>query len=109
VRVVNGKAVRITGNPLSQVSEGVNCARAHVGLQVLYDPGRVTSPLKRTNPMKGKGIDPKWLPISWGQALSEVCERLKSLRGKGQPHQLLLLYELNTISDEDIIRHFAEA
>src|SRR4030042_4380327 len=53
VRGVNGKAVKITGNPLSQVSEGKICPRAHVGLQVLYDPGRLATPLKRTNHEKG--------------------------------------------------------
>ena len=109
VRVVNGKAVKITGNPLSQVSEGENCARAHVALQVLYDPGRIGTPLKRTNPRKGREVDPKWVPISWAQALSELSGRLKSLRGEGQPHKLLLLYGLNTISDEDIIHRFADA
>ncbi len=45
VRVVNGKAVKITGNPLSMVTEGQNCARAHVGVQVLYDPARLTAPM----------------------------------------------------------------
>jgi len=109
VRVVNGRAVKVAGNPLSQVSEGENCARAHVGLQVLYDPGRVTTPLKRTNSAKGRGIDPKWVPIPWDQALDEVSEHLKALRGKGQPHRLLFLYGLNTVSDEDIIRRFADA
>jgi len=109
VRVVNGKAVQVTGNPLSQVSEGENCARAHVGLQVLYDPARITTPLKRTNPAKGRGIDPEWNPISWEQALNEVSEHLKALRGKGQPDCLLLLYGLNTVSDEDIICRFADA
>ncbi|MFC1592884.1 molybdopterin-dependent oxidoreductase [Candidatus Omnitrophota bacterium] len=109
VRVVNGKAVKVNGNPLSQVSEGENCARAHIGLQVLYDQERITTPLKRTNPAKGRGIDPQWAPISWEQALSEVSERLKALREKGQTHQLLLLYGLNTVSDEDIIRRFAYA
>ncbi|MFC1938051.1 molybdopterin-dependent oxidoreductase [Chloroflexota bacterium] len=109
VRVVNSRAVKVAGNPLSQVSEGENCARAHVGLQVLYDPRRVTTPLKRANPAKGRGIDPKWVPISWGQALDEISERLKVLRGKGQPHRLLLLCGLNTVSDEDIIRRFADA
>ncbi|MFH0942490.1 MAG: molybdopterin-dependent oxidoreductase [Chloroflexota bacterium] len=109
VRVVNGKAVKVAGNPLSRVAEGENCARAHVGLQVLYDPGRLTTPLKRANSAKGRGIDPKWVPISWEQALDEVSERLKALRGKGQPHRLLLLDGLNTISDQDIIRRFADA
>ncbi|MCK4273839.1 MAG: molybdopterin-dependent oxidoreductase, partial [Dehalococcoidales bacterium] len=109
VRVVNGRAVKVAGNPLSRVSEGENCARANVGLQVLYDPGRVTTPLKRTNPTKGRGIDPGWTEISWEQALNEVSERLKALRGKEQPERLLLLCGLNTVSAEDIIRRFADA
>ncbi len=109
VRVVNGKAVKITGNPLSQVSEGETCPRAHIGLQVLYDPDRVTSPLMRTNPAKGKGIDPEWTPVSWEYALTEVSTRLRALRERSRPHQLLLLYGLNTISNEDMIRRFADA
>ncbi len=108
VRVVNGKAVKITGNPLSLVSEGENCPRVHLGLQVLYDDERITSPLQRNNPGKGKGIDPQWTPISWEQALSKVSGQLKALRGKKQPHQLLLLHGLNTTSDEDILHRFAD-
>lgn len=109
VRVVNGKAVKITGNPLSQVSEGKICPRAHIGLQVLYDPERINTPLKRTNNKKGKGVDPKWIPISWDQALSEVTDRLRKLRENGEPHKLLLFYGLNTVSSEELILRFAEA
>ena len=108
VRVVDGKAVKIIGNPLSQVAEGKNCARAQVGLQVLYDPDRLAGPVKRTNPQKGSGVDPGWLPLSWDEALSEVSERLKSLRGKS-PHQLLVFQGLNTVGDEDLIRRLADA
>ncbi len=109
VRTVNGKAVKITGNPLSFVSEGKICPRAHIGLQVLYDPGRIYSPLKRTTKEKGKGIDPKWFPISWDQALKEVTQRLESLREGAQPHKLLLFEGLNTTSSEDMILRFANA
>lgn len=109
VRVVNGKAVRIAGNPLSKVSEGENCPRSHIGLQVLYDPDRVKSPLKRTNPKKGKGIDPGWVSISWDQAFGEISSRLKSLRTEEQAHKLLFLYGLNTISNEDLINRFVSA
>lgn len=109
VRVVNGKAVKITGNPLSLTSEGKICPRAHIGLQVLYDPGRIHSPLKRTNREKGRGIDPKWVPISWDQALDEVTNHLKSIRDRAQPHKLLLLSGLNTISSEDVISRFGDA
>jgi anaerobic selenocysteine-containing dehydrogenase len=109
VRVVNGKAVKITGNPLSQVSEGKICPRAHIGLQVLYDSERINTPLKRTNNKKGKGVDPKWVPISWDQALSEVTNRLKKLRENGEPNKLLLFYGLNTVSSEEVILRFAES
>jgi len=109
VRIVNGKAIKITGNPLSLVSEGKICPRAHIGLQVLYDLGRIYSPLKRTNKEKGKGINPKWVPISWKQALDEVTHCLKSLRDSAQPHKLLLFSGLNTVSSEDMVIRFAEA
>ena len=109
VRVMNGKAVKVTGNPYSQVSEGKICPRAHIGLQVLYDPGRISTPLKRTNNEKGKGIDPKWVPISWDQALDEVTNRLKNSERSGEPNKLLLFYGLNTVSTEDMILRFAEA
>ena len=109
VRVVNGKAVRIASNPLSKVSEGETCPRSHIGLQVLYDPNRAEGPLKRTNPQKGKGIDPRWAPISWDQALSEISSRLSSLRGQGQPHKLLLLHGLNSSSNGELICRFASA
>jgi anaerobic selenocysteine-containing dehydrogenase len=109
VRVVNGKAVKITGNPLSRVSEGKICPRAHIGLQVLYDSERINTPLKRTNNKKGRGVDPKWVPISWDQALSEVTNRLKKLRENDEPHKLLLFSGLNTVSSEEVIFRFAEA
>ncbi len=109
VRVVNGKAVKITGNPLSEVSEGEVCPRSHLGLQVLYDADRVSGPLKRSNPQKGKGVDPGWVPIPWNQALNEVAARLKSLREQSQPHKLLVFHGLNINSDEDMITRFASA
>ncbi|MCK9365166.1 MAG: molybdopterin-dependent oxidoreductase [Syntrophales bacterium] len=109
VRVAGGKAVKITGNPLSRVSEGKVCPRAYVGLQVLYDQGRVNFPLKRTNAQKGKGVDPKWQPVSWEEALDEIARRLQAIRQKEEPHKLLLFSGLNTRSSEDMIARFAEA
>lgn len=109
VRVVNHKAVKITGNPYSQLSEGKVCPRAHVGLQVLYDPDRILTPLKRTSSEKGGRIDPRWKPISWDQALEEVARKLRNLREGLHPHHLLLFSELNSRSSEDLIARFAEA
>ncbi len=108
VRVVNGKAVRISGNRFSRVSEGKICPRGHIGLQVLYDPGRIGTPLKRTNPEKGKGVDPKWVPVSWDEALGEVTGRLRKLREAGEPNKLVLFSGLNSMSSQDMIHRFAE-
>jgi thiosulfate reductase / polysulfide reductase chain A len=108
VRVVNGKAVRITGNPLSKVSEGQICPRGHIGLQVVYDDSRIGTPLKRTNNQKGRTVDHKWTPISWDEALNEVADRLTSVRGKA-PEGLAVFSGLNARSDEDLIRRFALA
>ena len=109
VRIANGKAVKVAGNSLSRVSDGKTCPRAHIGLQVLYDRERINAPLRRTNKEKGRNIDHKWTPISWDQALDEVTNRLKSLRGSGHAHRLLLFSGLNTVSAEDLISRFAEA
>jgi anaerobic selenocysteine-containing dehydrogenase len=109
VKVARGKAVQIKGNRSSLVSEGEICPRGHIGLQVLYDPGRIFSPLKRSQPKKGKGIDPQWKPISWDQAMEEMAGKLRSLRDGSGPHHLLLFSGLNSRSNEDLLSRFAEA
>jgi anaerobic selenocysteine-containing dehydrogenase len=109
VRVIDGRAVKVMGNPDSLVSEGEACPRSHIGLQVLYDEGRFPTPLKRTNPNKGRGVDPGWQPVSWEAALADVTASLKTLRDQGQPESLLLLRGLNSSSDDDLAGRFAEA
>jgi len=109
VKVAGGKAIQIKGNRLSLISEGQICPRGHIGLQVLYDPGRIFSPLKRSQPKKGKGIAPQWKPISWDQAVEEIAGKLRTLRDGFGPHHLLLLSGLNSRSNEDLLSRFAEA
>ncbi|MBI2850539.1 MAG: molybdopterin-dependent oxidoreductase [Chloroflexi bacterium] len=80
VRRVNGVAVEIRGVPGStQGSEGGLCSKGLSGLQVLYDPNRLNVPLRRTNPEKGIGIDPKWKEITWEEAYAEIVPRMKKL------------------------------
>ena len=109
VKVAHGRAVQIKGNRSSLVSEGEICPRGHIGLQVLYDPERIFTPLKRSQPKKGKGMDPQWKPISWEQAIEEIAGKLRSLRDGARPHHLLLFSGLNSRSNEDLIARFAES
>lgn len=86
-RVVDGKLVKIAGNPLHPVNQGGLCMKGLAGGQVLYDPDRIRSPLAREGE-RGAG---KWKPISWEQALDTVAARLRSLRQNGKAHSVALL------------------
>jgi len=58
------------------------CPKPYGFIQKLYNPHRIKGPLKRANPQKGPGIDPRWVEISWDEALDIVAEKLKAIRDK---------------------------
>jgi len=91
VFVQKGRAVKVRGNRLSKVNNGYVCPRGHLILQELYDPDRIKVPMKRTNPKKGRGIDPKFVPISWDEALSIIADKLIELRNNKEPHKFVFL------------------
>ncbi len=86
--VESGRAVRVRGNPLSKTNHGYVCPRGHLIPQQTYDPDRVKVPMKRTNPLKGRGIDPKFVPISWDEALNTVADKMMDLRKDNEAHKL---------------------
>jgi phenylacetyl-CoA:acceptor oxidoreductase len=62
---------------------GKACVKAFGLVQKLYNPHRILSPMKRTNPKKGRGEDPRFVPISWDEALDLVADKLKAARAQG--------------------------
>ena len=86
--VQGGRAVRVRGNEISKSNHGYVCPRGHLIPQQTYDPDRVKVPLKRTNPAKGRGIDPKFVPISWDEAITIVADKMIELRNAGEPEKL---------------------
>jgi thiosulfate reductase/polysulfide reductase chain A len=72
---------------------GAICPKGNAGIQQLYDPDRVKTPLKRTNPDKSPGADPRWREISWDQALDEIAAKLRALRDAGEAHKLIWFSE----------------
>jgi anaerobic selenocysteine-containing dehydrogenase len=89
--VQNGRAVKVRGNQLSKVNHGYCCPRGHLILQELYDPDRVKVPMKRTNPKKGRGVDPKFVPISWDEALGTLADKIIELRKNNEPHKFMFI------------------
>jgi len=89
--VVDGRAIKVRGNPNSKVNGEATCPRSHISLQQVYDPDRVKVPMKRTNPNKGRGEDPQFVPISWDEAFDTIADRILDLRETGESHKYLLM------------------
>lgn len=83
--VVDGKLVEIKGDDRSPAGWGHLCGKGTAGIMQLYDPNRISVPLRRTNPEKGIGIDPKWEEISWEEAYQEIIDKLAEQRDKNNP------------------------
>jgi anaerobic selenocysteine-containing dehydrogenase len=84
VRKVGNRAVKIEGIEGHPVNDGGICPLGLSGLQFLYGPTRVKTPLKRTGE-RGEG---KWEKISWKEAIAEVSKKLGDLREKGESDSL---------------------
>ncbi|MCL2337495.1 MAG: molybdopterin-dependent oxidoreductase, partial [Firmicutes bacterium] len=89
VHVKDGVVLKIEGDPDNVNNNGKLCAKGLAGIMRHYDPNRIKTPVKRTNPEKGPGVDPKWEPISWEEALDIVGKRLKKIRDE-DPRKLLV-------------------
>jgi anaerobic selenocysteine-containing dehydrogenase len=72
VRVMNGRALKIEGNPEHPLNRGKLCARGQAGLQVLYNPDRLTGPVQQTE--RGSR---RFRQISWEEALNTLYARLQ--------------------------------
>ena len=94
--------VKIGGNPKHPNNLGKLCARGLAGVNMAYDPDRITSPLMRTGG-RGKG---QWEKISWDKAYSEITSRLKTIYQSGQKGDFVFQSEHEP---DGITRRFLEA
>jgi len=78
VRVSEGRAKKIEGNPDHPVNRGKICARGQAILQELYHPDRIQHPLKLTG-ARGSG---QFAKISWEEGLDLLVGKLKTYREK---------------------------
>ena len=74
VRVMEGRAKKVQGNPKYPINLGKQSARCDAGLQALYHPDRLKSPMLR--------LDGALQPVSWSIALDKLKEQLEA-RGEG--------------------------
>jgi molybdopterin-containing oxidoreductase family iron-sulfur binding subunit len=84
VKVREGRAVKVEGNPAHPVNRGKTCALGQASLQGLYNPDRIRSPLVPD----GQG---GWKPISWDDAITLLVARLGELRQAGKGREVAFL------------------
>jgi menaquinone reductase, molybdopterin-binding-like subunit len=81
IRTINGQqkrvkavqAKKIEGNPEHPISMGGTCARGQAGVQVLYHPDRIQTPLKLSG-QRGSG---QYQPITWKEAQQLLVTQLQ--------------------------------
>src|SRR6266851_7649858 len=76
VRVREGRAVKLEGNPDSPINRGRLCARGQAAIQGLYNPDRVTHPMIRNASGTFEAID-------WDGAIQRLSGKVAGARGKG--------------------------
>ncbi|MBI4950059.1 MAG: molybdopterin-dependent oxidoreductase [Deltaproteobacteria bacterium] len=87
VRVMEGRAKKVEGNPGHPVNRGGLCALGQSSVQALYNPDRITKPLKRKGP-RGSG---EYAEITWDEALKTLAGNLTELKSKNESEKLHLL------------------
>ncbi|OGA03320.1 MAG: molybdenum enzyme, large subunit,related to phenylacetyl-CoA: acceptor oxidoreductase [Betaproteobacteria bacterium RIFCSPLOWO2_02_FULL_62_17] len=105
---VNGAVVKVEGNPESDINKGRLCGKGVSGIMSHYDPNRLTTPLRRTNPRKGIDEDPGWKEISWDEALDEVAAVLKRVRAE-DPRKLQVQRTTTVTASRIPLRAFGAA
>jgi anaerobic selenocysteine-containing dehydrogenase len=79
-RVKAVQAKKIEGNPDHPISMGGTCARGQAGVQALYHPDRIQTPLRLTGP-RGSG---QYQPTTWKEAQQLLVTQLQQQIGTPQ-------------------------
>ncbi|MBI4528127.1 MAG: molybdopterin-dependent oxidoreductase [Deltaproteobacteria bacterium] len=75
-KTMEGRVVKVEGNPDHPVNQGRLCARGQASLQGLYNPDRIRQPLR-------KGADGTLQPVSWDEVGRILAGRISELKGQG--------------------------
>ncbi|HEX2055341.1 MAG TPA: molybdopterin-dependent oxidoreductase [Nitrospiraceae bacterium] len=73
VRVMEGRAKKIEGNPDHPVNRGKLCALGQAAVQGLYNPDRLRGPLNRI----GSRFSGEWTSISWDHGIAILSQQLR--------------------------------
>jgi anaerobic selenocysteine-containing dehydrogenase len=94
VTTLNGSVVEVEGDPSHPINRGAACSKAAAAYQLYTSDQRIKYPMKRTNPNKGKDVDPGWQQITWAEAYAIIANKVKDAL-TGVPHKHGIDYYYN--------------
>ncbi len=100
VRVMEGRAKKVRGNPRFPTNQGKQSAAADALLQSAYHPDRIAGPMLRTGP-RGSG---RFRPITWEEGLNRFNAEVEA-----NGNRMVLITEARKCSFAKICGGFAEA
>ena len=103
-RVVDGRVVKLEGNPGHPHSLGKLCPRGQSGLMNTYDPDRVLTPLIRV----GKRGEGRFRKATWEEALDVVAQNMLAIKQKYGPEAMLFssTHNLSQVQFENLLNAF---
>ena len=85
VRVMEGRAKKVEGNPDYPLNVGKHGARCEAALQAVYHPDRIAAPMRRSGP-RGSAT---FQVTDWDSALDEVVDQLQ--RNRANANSVVLI------------------
>ncbi len=85
VEVIDGKAVKVSGDPEHPFTRGTLCVKMNRYEQTVHSPLRLIHPLLRAG-AKGSG---EFRPISWDEAVDRITEAWQKIIGQYGPEAIL--------------------
>ncbi|MBX3533436.1 MAG: molybdopterin-dependent oxidoreductase [Xanthobacteraceae bacterium] len=83
--IENGRLTEVRNDPQHPTGKAT-CLKGRAAPEIAHSARRLTTPLRRTAP-KGSS-DPKFVPISWEEALSTVADRLSKIKSESGPESI---------------------
>ena len=104
-RKIDNRTIKLEGIKDHPINDGGICILGVSGLQLLYGPTRIQTPLKRV----GKRGEGKWAAISWPEAIAEVAAGLGKLRSEGNPQSLACIAPTDSGTVPQLLSRFMTA
>ena len=101
VRKIAGRPVKIEGLAGYPINDGGACLHGIAGLQYLYDPARIKTPLRKNGD--------KFEKISWAEAISLTAEKLAGIRENKAPQKLACITDKSQGSVPKLFERFLTA